>query len=138
MNKVYRVVVNGNEYEVEVEEIGGGTTSSSATNSEPVVEKSNPTSKPAPRPTPKKRPVKKQRQQPAVSGAGSITAPMSGTILEVKVAEGDSVSSGDLLLVLEAMKMENEIYAPGDGTVASVNVSANDKVDSGSVLIEIE
>ena len=63
-----------------------------------------------------------------------MNAPMPGNILDVKVKPGDSVKAGDVLLILEAMKMENEISAPQDGTVASVNVRKGDVVNSGDLL----
>ena len=62
---------------------------------------------------------------------------MPGTILDVKVSVGDSVSSGSVLCILEAMKMENEIVAPQDGTVASVNVNKGDTVNSGDTLVSM-
>ena len=66
-----------------------------------------------------------------------ITAPMSGTILAVNVAEGDPVKSGQVLMTLEAMKMENEIMAPCDGTIASVNTAKGTAVESGALLCVI-
>ena len=72
---------------------------------------------------------------PGAAGAVSVTAPMPGNILDVKVKAGDSVKAGDTLLILEAMKMENEISAPQDGTIASVNVRKGDVVNSGDLLI---
>ena len=68
------------------------------------------------------------------AGSVTVTAPMPGNILDVKVKAGDSVKAGDTLLILEAMKMENEISAPQDGTVASVNVRKGDVVNSGDLL----
>ena len=62
---------------------------------------------------------------------------MPGNILDVKVAAGASVKAGDVLVILEAMKMENEIVAPQDGTVASVNVHKGDTVNSGDVLVSM-
>ena len=69
------------------------------------------------------------------TGAPVAAAPMPGNILDVKVKAGDSVKAGDTLLILEAMKMENEISAPQDGTIASVNVRKGDVVNSGDPLI---
>jgi biotin carboxyl carrier protein len=63
---------------------------------------------------------------------------MPGTVLDVKVKEGDSVKHGDVLVILEAMKMENEIFAPADGIVASVNVSAGASVNAGDVLVTLK
>ncbi|MGN8816913.1 acetyl-CoA carboxylase biotin carboxyl carrier protein subunit [Oribacterium sp. HCP28S3_H8] len=79
----------------------------------------------------------KTESAPAASGtAGSIevTSPMPGKILAVKKNPGDTVKAGDPILVLEAMKMENDIVAPQDGTVASINVSVGDAVESGATL----
>ena len=67
----------------------------------------------------------------------TIAAPMPGNILDVRVKPGDSVKAGDTLVVLEAMKMENEISAPQDGTIASVNVAKGDTVGSGDLLCSL-
>ena len=73
---------------------------------------------------------------PAVTGAGeAVTAPMPGNILKVNVTAGQAVKEGDLLLVLEAMKMENEIFAPCNGTVAQVLVSKGSTVDTGATMV---
>ena len=75
---------------------------------------------------------------PAVTGAGDpVTAPMPGNILKVNVSQGQAVKSGDVLCVLEAMKMENEIMAPKDGTVTQVLVSKGSTVDTGAPLVVI-
>ncbi len=79
---------------------------------------------------------------PAAAGAAltgeAINAPMPGTILQVKVAAGQAVKSGDVLVVLEAMKMENEIVAPRDGVVAQVAVSKGSTVDTGAPLLSLQ
>lgn len=74
---------------------------------------------------------------PVASGGTEVTAPMPGTILKVNVTSGQTVSAGDTLVVLEAMKMENEVVAPADGVVGDVLVSANDRVQSGQLLLTI-
>ena len=74
---------------------------------------------------------------PAAAGSVSVDAPMPGNILDIKVSNGASVKAGDVLLILEAMKMENEIVAPQDGTVASVNVNKGDTVEAGQTLVSL-
>ncbi len=123
MSKLYNVTVNGVLYEVEVEEIGAGNNASA-----PVAAPIAPAPKAAPAPAPKAAPA----------GNGTpVTAPMQGTILKVAVSNGQSVKKGDLICLLEAMKMENEIFAPCDGTVTSVTVSAGQTVATGEVIATI-
>lgn len=122
--KNYTITVNGTPYNVTVEE-GAGAPVAAAPVAAPAA---------APAPAPAAAPA------PATQGtAGSVKveAPMPGTILDVKVSVGDSVSSGSVLCILEAMKMENEIVAPQDGTVASVNVAKGDSVEAGQVIITL-
>ncbi|MDX1357841.1 MAG: biotin/lipoyl-containing protein [Clostridia bacterium] len=119
----YKVKVNGKEYEVEVEQIGG----------EPVVTAAAPkTAAKAAAPAPKASP----KAQGTV-GSVKINSPMPGTILGVKVAVGDSVEKGQTILILEAMKMENEIAAPEAGTVSSINVETGSSVESGQLLASL-
>jgi len=127
--KKYKINVNGQSYEVEVEEINGEIT--------PVVSAAAP--KPAaPKPAAPKPAAPKPAAPPVASTGGEeVTAPMPGKILQLKVKEGDSVSDGDTLLILEAMKMENEIFASTSGKIKKINVSANDMVDTGDVLLII-
>ena len=75
---------------------------------------------------------------PAAGGAASITAPMPGTVLDVKVSEGQAVNAGDVVLILEAMKMENEISAPSAGTVDKIVAAKGSSVNSGDVLITLK
>jgi biotin carboxyl carrier protein len=130
--KKFLIKVNGNQYEVEVEEIRDGAaveTSApvqSAPAAAPVAAPAAPAAKPA---------AKKDTAVPA--GASKITAPMPGTILKVNVNTGDSVKKGQVLMILEAMKMENEIVAPADGKIASVNVSKGASVNAGDVLVSM-
>lgn len=119
--KTYTITVNGTPYNVTVEE-----GASSAPVSAPA---------PAPAPAPASAPASAPKASAPVS-AGSVTvdAPMPGNILDVKVSNGASVKKGDVVMVLEAMKMENDIVAPQDGTVASINVNKGDTVEAGQTL----
>lgn len=120
--KNYRITVNGTSYDVSVEELSGG-----AAPAAPVaapVSASAPAAAPAP-----------AKAAPA-GGAGSIkvSSPMPGKILAVKANVGDSVKKGQVILILEAMKMENEVVAPEDGTIASIDVTVGASVESGDTL----
>lgn len=119
--KNYRITVNGTAYDVAVEETSAGSASAAP-------------AAPAPKAAPK---AAAPAAAPAASGAqGSVVvaAPMPGKILSVKSQAGASVKKGEVLLILEAMKMENEIVAPQDGTVASINVATGDSVEAGDTL----
>ena len=118
--KNYTITVNGNVYEVTVEE--GFTGAASAPKA------AAPAPKAAPAAAPKAAPA------PAAAGSVAVTAPMPGKILGVKASAGQAVKRGQVLLILEAMKMENEIVAPQDGTVASINVAVGDSVAPGATL----
>ncbi len=120
--KNYTITVNGNVYDVTVEE-GTGSTAGAAKVAAPKAA--------APKAAPK-------AAAPAgAQGAVKVNAPMPGKILKVNVNAGAAVKKGDVLLVLEAMKMENEICAPQDGTVATVECAAGDSVESGKVLVSM-
>ena len=121
----FNISVNGKSYEVDVEEVGGVSTPAPAP-----VQTAAPAPKvaPAPKAAPKAAPV---------AGAKQVTAPMPGTIVSVKVNVGDKGEAGTLVAVLEAMKMENEIFAGVDGTVAGISVSAGDSVNSGDVIVSV-
>ncbi len=121
--KYYNITVNGVAYSVSVEETAAGAAPVAAA---PVAASAAPKAAPAPAAAPK-----------AAAGAVAVKAPMPGNILDVKVAAGASVKAGDVLVILEAMKMENEIVAPQDGTVASINVNKGDTVNSGDVLVSM-
>ena len=117
--KNYTITVNGKSYEVTVEERGGA--------SAPVTTASAPVA-----------PVVKA--SPASSGSEGrvkVVAPMSGKILGVKVSVGQAVKKGEVVAVLEAMKMENDIVALEDGTIASINVNVGDSVETNQTLVTI-
>jgi biotin carboxyl carrier protein len=128
--KKFNVKVNGIAYEVEVEELGGAVASA------PVAA---PAAAPAPAPQAAPAPVAAPAAAAAPSAAGSvkITAPMPGSILAVNVNAGETVTKGQVLVILEAMKMENEILAPQDGVVASVAVKKGDSVNSNDLLVSL-
>lgn len=113
--KNYKVIVNGTAYEVAVEEISAADVKTA-----PVAQAAAPAPVAA-----------------APAGGEKVTAPMPGTILDVKVTEGQAVKSGDVLVILEAMKMENEILAPCDGTVAGLSVAKGASVESGAVICSV-
>ena len=123
--KNYRITVNGVEYEVSVEELGEGAAVSTAPAAAPAAVKAPAAKKP------------EAGKTGGAEGAVKVSAPMPGKILAVKVSEGQDIHKGDVVVVLEAMKMENEIYASASGVVATVNVSAGDMVEGGDVLATI-
>ena len=120
--KNYRITVNGTSYDVSVEELAGGVAPVAA----PVA--AAPVAAPAAAPAP--APAAKS------AGAGSIkvASPMPGKILDVKANVGDAVKKGQVIPILEAMKMENEVVAPEDGTVASIDVASGATVEAGDTL----
>lgn len=118
--KNYTITVNGNVYEVTVEE-GVSTGAAAAPRAAAPVPKAAPAAPKAAAPT-------------GAQGSVAVTAPMPGKILGIKGKEGQAVKKGEAIIVLEAMKMENEIVAPSDGTIASINVAVGDSVEAGATL----
>ncbi len=110
--KNYKVVINGTAYEVSVEEISAADVKATPAAPAPVAQ--------------------------APAGGEKVEAPMPGTILDVKVSNGQAVKKGELVAILEAMKMENEIFAPCDGTVASLTVAKGASVNAGDVICTIQ
>lgn len=121
--KNYRITVNGNVYDVEVEELGIGAATQTA----------------APKAAPKAVAAPKAATPAATGseGAVKVNSPMPGKILSVKASVGQAVKRGEVIMILEAMKMENEIVAPSDGTIASINVNEGASVEAGSVLASL-
>lgn len=129
----YQVKVDGKVFEVEVEKVGGGygsltpgslTAAPAAAPVAPVAPAAAPVA-PAP------------AAAPAAGGAGDVVSPMPGTVLKLNVNNGDTVASGDVILILEAMKMENEIVAPCAGKV-TLKVTAGETVDTDALLAVVE
>ena len=115
--KSYKVIVNGTAYEVSVEEI------------DPSQVQAAPAAAPAAAPT---AAPAAPAAAPAADSGEAVSAPMPGTILDVKVQNGQQVKEGDILFILEAMKMENEIFAPCNGTVSGLNVAKGATVETGT------
>lgn len=142
------VQVNGVQYDVEIEEIGGAQAAPAV----PIPAAAPAAMAPAPAAAPAPAPAAPATAAPAapaqsapaaapaqsaaggVMGGETINAPLPGTVLDIKVSAGQNVKKGDILFVLEAMKMENEILAAHDGVIASVNVEKGAAVNSGDVL----
>lgn len=118
--KNYTITVNGNVYDVTVEESTGAAAPAAAPR--------------AAAPAPKAAAPKKAAAPAGAEGSVKVAAPMPGKILNVKASAGQAVKKGEVLIILEAMKMENEIVAPSDGTVASINVAVGDSVEAGATL----
>ena len=121
--KNYTITVNGTVYEVSVEEGDGAAVAAS------------------PAATPKAAPAKKAPAKKAAAGTqGSVKveSPMPGKILKTPVNAGAAVKKGDVIIILEAMKMENEIVAPQDGTLVSVNVAVGQAVEAGEILATLD
>lgn len=120
--KNLRITVNGTSYDVQVEELGAGAA---------------PVATPAPAPV-AAAPTQATTPAPAAGTGEPVKAPMPGVVLDIKVSAGQAVKKNDCLVILEAMKMENEIFCPVDGTVESVAVTKGQNVNSGEVLLTIK
>ncbi len=128
----FNVIVNGESYQVEIEELGVGA------------QAATPTAAPAPKaaaapaavPEPKAAPAPTAAPK-AAAGAGDVTSPLPGTILRINAQAGKSVKAGEVILILEAMKMENEIVAPEDGVVKVIYVQTGATVQSGDPLFKM-
>lgn len=116
--KRYNITVNGKAYDVAVEEVGGSAAAAPAAAAPVAAAPAAPAAAP-------------------VADGTKVTAPMPGNILDIKVAVGDTVKSGQAICVLEAMKMENDVNAPCDGKVLSINTTKGSAVETGAVLAVI-
>ena len=126
----YRITINGKSYEMEVEAIDGSMPAPKAQAAAPAAPKAAPA--PAAAPAASAAPVISS------SAAGAVNSPMPGTILKVNAEVGATVKAGDSIVVLEAMKMENDITAPKAGVVKTIAVNKGDAVAAGQFLFEIE
>ncbi len=120
--KRFNITVNGKAYDVAVEEVDASTTAAAA---------------PAPAPVSAPAPAA-PAAAPAAGTGEKVTAPMPGTVLDVKVSAGDTVAKGQVIMILEAMKMENDIVASCDGKITSVLAKKGDTVNSGDTLATIQ
>lgn len=123
--KKYNITVNGTTYEVVVEEVGASSVVYA------------PAPAPAPAPVAAPAPATAKPAAPTAGGTVQVTAPMPGTILDIKVSVGQAVKKGDTVCVLEAMKMENDIPAPQDGVVASINLQKGASCSANDVIITL-
>ena len=143
----YVATINGKKYEVEVEKLEAYKSldrNGVAAPAAPVLPASAPVQRPAapapvaaapaPAPAPAAAPAPKVA---APAGATTVEAPMPGKILNIKVSEGQAVKFGEVVVIMEAMKMETEIVAPADGTVSKILVKAGDSVDTGAALVAL-
>lgn len=123
--KKFQITFKGQVYELDVEEISGTT---------PVVGKTASATAPISTPVAAQTLTPKVAQTIAPTGAKTVSAPMPGKILAVNVKQGDSVKRGDVIFILEAMKMQNEIMASQDGKISDISVNVGQTVSTGDVL----
>jgi biotin carboxyl carrier protein len=126
--KSYKITVNGQSYDVTVEEVGAGAPPGLVPRPASAAPVSSLPSAPKPAPA---------AGSGASAGATLVKAPMPGTLLGYKVAKGQTVKRGEVLVILEAMKMENEIVSPVDGVVTALGAAEGSAVSTGDLLIEL-
>jgi len=128
--KKYQITLKGQVYELDVEEIGGSSTPVASKTASTPAAASAPSATQAPKATPPKAAPKA-----APAGAQTVVAPMPGKIMAVNVKNGDSIKRGDIICILEAMKMQNEIMATQEGTVSDVRITVGQIMSTGDVII---
>ena len=137
----YVATINGKKYEVEVEKLEAYKSldrNGVAAPAAPVLPASAPVQRPAaPAPVAAAPAPAPAAAAAAPAGATTVEAPMPGKILNIKVSEGQAVKFGEVVVIMEAMKMETEIVAPADGTVSKILVKAGDSVDTGAALVAL-
>ena len=143
--KEYKITINGNNYNVTIDEVEGNAAKVEVNGTPYNVEFEKPlskpktisvVSKPAAAPAAGPAPATKPAAAPAAAGGATVNSPLPGVVLEVKVKDGDKVTKGQVIMVLEAMKMENAIEAPCDGTV-TIKAQKGDSVLEGAPLAVI-
>ena len=134
--KNLKITVNGKTYDVQVEELGGASVPAVSAVPVPAAVQTAPA--PATPAAVSTAPKAAPAAAPVSGDAEKVECPMPGTILSVLVKAGDSVKKGDTLVVLEAMKMENEIKAPRDAQVVAIHVGKDDTVNAGDSLVSIQ
>lgn len=125
--KKYTITVNGTAYDVQVEDNGAVASAPKAAAAPAAAPKAAPAAAPAAAP--------KAAAKPVAAGAKTISAPMPGKISKINKKAGDTVKAGDVVIMLEAMKMQNEIMAPADGKIAEVRVNEGQAVNTGDVMV---
>lgn len=145
--KEYKIKINGNDYNVTIDEVEGNAAKVEVNGTPYNVEFDKPLSKPknisvvnrpAAAPSAGPAPASRPAAAPAAAAGGStVNSPLPGVVLEVKVKDGDKVTKGQVIMVLEAMKMENAIVAPKDAKVVAVPVTKGQTVESGTVLVTL-
>ena len=128
----YRITLEGKTYEMEIELVA-----ENGVQQQPMAKKEYREFKGAPKDTNVKV-VDPSMQEQTVNNTGAVTAPMPGTVIKIDKGEGTAVKAGELVLVLEAMKMENEILAPVDGTITKMNCTVGGTVAGGEVMFEVK
>ena len=134
--KEFNITINGESYVVGIEELEGGPSTGALHTTTAKAAPAAKAAAPAVKAAPEAKAAK--ASAPVAAGAATVKAPMPGKIISIAVSAGQSVKRGDVLLILEAMKMQNEISAPADGKVSTVQVSAGQSVKPGEVLIVLE
>lgn len=127
----YRITLEGKTYEMEIELLGDNGAP------QPAAKKEYKEFKSAPKDS-NVNVADPAKQKQTVNNTGAVAAPMPGTVLRIVKNVGDAVKAGDLVLILEAMKMENEILAPADGSITVMNCTEGGTVSGGDVLFEVK
>lgn len=132
MLRKFRVNINGKEYMVEMEEL-----TPAASQTQQVVQATQPVAAPAPQTAPVAEPTPQAPAAPVTGEGEEIVSPMPGNILDIKVKVGDVVEENQVVAILEAMKMENEIVAPRAGTITAISATKGSPIDVGQPIVFI-